>query len=74
MSRILHLEDGSAIKADIVQSFDTAVVCPENLKDDGSINWNFVSSDMHFDVAYYSSEYIDECMEFLADEHERINA
>jgi len=31
MSRIVHLENGTAIKADIVETFDRAVVAEDNV-------------------------------------------
>jgi|DEB0MinimDraft_4_1074332.scaffolds.fasta_scaffold190856_2 hypothetical protein len=63
------LPNGSMIKNDVIESFNTAVVKHENVRADGSIEWNFVDADMHMDLSgIYSSEYIGECMEVLADE------
>ena len=63
------LPKGSMIKNDVIESFNTAVVKHENVRADGSIEWNFVDADMHMDLSgIYSSEYIGECMEVLADE------
>jgi hypothetical protein len=70
MSRITHLNDGSMIKADVVESFDRAVANPTNLYTDGSINWNFVDADMHLDCGYYSGSYIAECFDKLADDYD----
>jgi hypothetical protein len=70
MSRITHLDDGSTIKADVVEAFDRAVENPENINTDGSINWNFVDADMNLDCGYYSASYIFECFEKLADEYD----
>ena len=70
MSRIIHLDNGSTIKADVVESFDRAVANPENINNDGSINWNFVEADMHLDCGYYAASYIAECLDKLADEYD----
>ena len=73
MSRIVHLQNGSAIKADVIEAFDRAVEQPENIeKGTGSTDfWNNVEADMFFDLkVWYSSDYIIECFEALADEFE----
>ena len=70
MSRIIHLDNGSTIKADVVESFDRAVVNPENINTDGSINWNFVDADMNLDCGFYSASYIAECFDVLAEDYE----
>lgn len=70
MSRIIHLDNGSTIKADVVQSFDLSVANPDNNFADGSINWNFVEADMHLDCGYYAASYIAECFDKLADEYD----
>ena len=63
------LSNGIMMKNDVIKSFNTAVVKHENVRADGSIEWNFVDADMHMDLSgIYSSEYIGECMEVLADE------
>lgn len=63
------LSNGIMMKNDVIESFNTAVVKHENVRADGSIEWNFVDADMHMDLSgIYSSEYIGECMEVLADE------
>ena len=75
MSRIVHLKDGSAIKADIIECFDLAVNCEFNTRPGvGSTDfWNFVESDMYMDLAgIYASSYIDECFEALADALEAV--
>lgn len=64
------LSDGSMIKNDVIESFNRAVVNSENINEDGSINWNFVDADMNLDCGYYSSSYIAECFDVLADEFE----
>ena len=68
MSRITHLNDGSMIKADVVESFDRAVENPTNLYTDGTVNWDFVDADMNLDCGYYSASYIAECLDKLADD------
>lgn len=73
MSRIVHLKDGSAIKADVIECFDLAVNCEFNTRPGiGSTDfWNFVESDMYMGLRiWYNSQYIDECFERLADEFE----
>lgn len=71
MSRIVHLENGSAIHADIVTSFDKAVRAKDNVaKGEGSTDfWNFVEADMYMDLgSFYKTEYLDECFNTLADQ------
>lgn len=71
MSRIIHLDDGTAIKSDVIASFDDAICAPENLaKGFNSTNfWNFVESDMYLDlIGIYASTYIDACLDVLAKE------
>ena len=70
MSRIVHLENGSTIKSDVVDAFDKAIRDDFNLRPGfGSTHfWNCVESDMYMDLAgIYASSYIDECFEALAD-------
>jgi len=70
MSRIVHLENGTAIKADIVETFDRAVVAEDNVaRGVGSTDfWNFVEADMYMEHSgIYNSEYIQECFDTLAD-------
>jgi len=67
------LPNGSMIKNDVIESFNAAVANDENVRADGSIEWNFVDADMHMDLrAIYSSDYIGECMEILADDYEGV--
>jgi len=71
MSRIVHLDNGSAIHADIIECFDLAVKNEFNTRPGvGSTDfWNFVESDMYMGLRmFYNSEYIDACFEKLADE------
>jgi hypothetical protein len=66
----MHLPNGSAIKQDVIESFDRAVNNEFNLRPGfGSTDfWNFVESDMYMDLAgIYASTYIDECIETLCD-------
>lgn len=69
MSRIVHLDDGTAIKADVIECFDAAIQDEHNVrKGVGSTGfWNFVESDMYLSlIGIYSSEYIDVCFDKLA--------
>jgi hypothetical protein len=69
MSRIVHLDDGTAIKSDVIECFDAAVQDEYNVcKGVGTTGfWNFVESDMYLSlVGIYSSEYIDVCFDKLA--------
>jgi len=70
MSRIVHLDDGTAIKSDVIECFDLAVKDEFNTRDGvGTTSfWNFVESDMYQGLRiFYNSEYIDACFEKLAD-------
>ena len=61
------LSNGSAIKQDVIDSFNTAIANSDNWNEDGSMNWNFVDADMHIDLsAFYATSYIDECFDALA--------
>ena len=67
------LKNGSAIKNDIIESFNRAVEKQENLNADGSINWNFVDADMYMELSiFYPGEYICECFDALADRLEGV--
>jgi hypothetical protein len=71
MSRIVHLDNGSAIKSDVIECFDLAVKDEFNTRNGvGTTDfWNFVESDMYMGLRmFYNSEYIDACFEKLADE------
>lgn len=64
------LSNGEMIKNDVIESFNAAVANDENIREDGSIDWDFVSADMCMDLkAFYNFDYIDECMEALADNY-----
>ena len=69
MSRMVSLDNGAAIKIDVVESFDRAVVLDENIEA-GENFWNWVSADMHMDLSdFYSPSYIDECFDKLFNEY-----
>jgi len=71
MSQIAHLEDGTAIKADVVESFNAAVANSDNWNANGSMNWNSVDAYMHRDLSgHYSSDYIYACFNALAEKEE----
>ena len=64
------LPNGSAIKNDVIDSFNAAVANSENWNENGSMNWNFVDADMNMDLGgIYGSDYIYECFEVLADNY-----
>jgi len=66
------LPNGSAIKNDVIESFNRAVENNENIQS-GEINWNFVEHDMFMDLRdFYASEYIFECFDALADSLEGV--
>lgn len=63
------LTNGSMIKNDVIESFNTAIADKFNLRPGvGTTDfWNFVESDMYMDLSsVYASTYIDECFEALA--------
>ena len=69
------LSNGSAIKNDVIESFNLAIQSEVNLRPGfGTTDfWNFVESDMYMELRiFYSSEYIDECFEALADNLEGV--
>ena len=69
------LSNGSAIKQDVIDSFNRAVENEFNLRPGfGTTDfWNFVESDMYMELrVFYNSEYIDECFEALADNLEGV--
>jgi hypothetical protein len=58
------------MKNDVIESFNAAVVNPENIHEGGGINWNFVDADLFTDLGHiYTTEYLNECFETLADRH-----
>ena len=69
------LSNGSAIKQDVIDSFNRAIESEFNLRPGfGTTDfWNFVESDMYMELrVFYNSEYIDECFEALADNLEGV--
>lgn len=69
------LSNGSAIKQDVIDSFNRAIENEFNLRPGfGTTDfWNFVESDMYMELrVFYNSEYIDECFEALADNLEGV--
>lgn len=38
------------ISVEMIKSFNKAVVNPENVNDDGSVNWNYVDADVYMDM------------------------
>jgi hypothetical protein len=70
MSNITHLENGAAIKNDVIEAFHKAVNNPENLHLGGGVNWNFVDADLNLDLGMcYSSEYLFECFDVLVNKY-----
>ena len=64
------LENGSAIKVDVIEAFNKAVTNPENINTSGGINWNFVDADLTLDLRdFYSTDYLYECFEVLVDNY-----
>lgn len=64
------LSNGSAIKQDVIDTFNKAIEDEFNLREgyESICFWNFVESDMYMALSgIYSSSYIDECFEVLAD-------
>jgi hypothetical protein len=69
------LPNGSAIKQDVIDCFNRAVNQPENIEQGfGTTDfWNNVEADMFFDLkVWYSSDYIIECFDVLADNLEGV--
>lgn len=67
------LPNGSAIKQDVIDCFNSAVADEFNTRPGvGTTDfWNFVESDMYMGLRmFYNSEYIDECFNVLADDFE----
>ena len=60
----------SNIETSIIESFTVAVINPENINEDGSINWSYVDADMHLDLrSQFSSDYLGQCLDILADQY-----
>ena len=70
MSSITHLPNGSAIHADIIETFQKATTNPENINSSGGLNWNFVDADLCLELGgFYSLDYLYECFEVLVDNY-----
>ena len=70
MSRMVSLDNGAAIKADVIEFFDEAVLLDQNLEA-GENFWNRVNEDMHLYLScLYTADYIDACFDKLADEYD----
>ena len=55
------------ISEEITEVFNKAVVNPNNMTADGSINWNFVDADLHLTLGkQFSASYLDNCFNTLA--------
>jgi hypothetical protein len=64
------LPNGSAIKNDVIDSFNKAIDNPENQNANGTINWNFVDADLHIDMSlWYTTEYLNACFDVMVDEY-----
>ena len=64
------LSNGSMIKMDVIEAFNKATTNPENINTSGGLNWNFVDADLNLELgAFYSSEYLYECLEVLVDNY-----
>jgi hypothetical protein len=64
------LPNGSAIKLDVIESFNKAVINPENINSSGGLNWDFVDADINIEVGdFYTSEYLYECIAVLVDNY-----
>jgi len=64
---VTNLTTGVNYKMDVVKSFQDAIAEPTNKYTDGSINWDYVSADMHMDLStWYAASYIDEAFEYMA--------
>jgi len=69
------LPNGSAIKNDVIESFNKAIAAEENLAQGykTTMFWNFVHSDMYMDLsACYNHQYLDACFDALADRLEGV--
>lgn len=65
------LPNGSAIKQDVIDSFNAAINDRNNRELDEVNFWNFVEADMFMDLRqFYGADYILECFEVLSKEYE----
>ena len=68
------LENGSAIKQDVIDAFNKAVTSEYNVQQGIGTGtfWNFVDADMTIELSpFYADEYINECFEALADNFDK---
>ena len=66
----MHLQNGSAIKQDVIDSFRKATTNPENINSSGGLNWDFVDADLCLDLGdFYAADYLYECFEVLVDNY-----
>lgn len=64
------LENGAMIKQDVIDAFNKAVVNPENLYENGGVNWDFVDADINFDLnGIYDADYLFECLDVLVNNY-----
>ena len=64
------LENGAMIKQDVIDAFDNAVANPENLYENGGVNWDFVDADLNLDLnGVYDTDYLFECFGVLVDNY-----
>lgn len=70
----MHLENGSAIKQDVIDCFNKAVASEHNVQQGIGTGtfWNFVDADMTIELSpFYAHDYIYECFEALADNFDK---
>lgn len=68
------LQNGSAIKQDVIDAFNKAVASEYNVQQGIGTGtfWNFVDADMTIELSpFYADEYIYECFEVLADNFDK---
>ena len=64
------LENGAMIKQDVIDAFNNAVANPENLYENGGVNWDFVDADLNLDLnGVYATDYLFECFGVLVDNY-----
>lgn len=55
------------ISTQLAKAFNKAVTSPENLIEDGSVNWNYVDADVHMDMLGKVPGNYAEQFDYLAD-------
>ena len=61
---------GVMIKLDIIESFNNAVAKDENQTEDGTVNWNYVESDVFIENAVvYDYDYLCDCFDVLVENY-----